>query len=283
MRAFRWKNLIANWEERALFATTAFVLYASLSAVANADVTSVEGLEFSRVQLVGSNELELTQGDSNKLKIRGDGDALTPPPFVIQDGALRLGVTPGGGSVTDLKFKLTATAITALLLEGSGDIYVKPLSVEDLLISVDGSGEIRMFDINARDLELRVVGAGAIQAVNVSARNARLNLKGSGDIQLGRLEADAIKTHIAGSGDVLLQDEGSARHLDVGLMGSGDIDLKGLVATEAKVVIMGSGDTIVRVTDVLEAEILGSGDLVYYGNPKASTSVMGSGDITQRD
>ena len=176
MRIFRWKNLIANWEERAMFATTAFVLYASLSAVANAGVTSVEELEFNRVQLLGSNELEVTQGDTNLLKIRGDEDDLTPPPFVIQDDTLRLGVTPAGDQVSDLQFKLTATGLTALMLEGSGDVYVKPLSVGDLLVSVNGSGEMRMFDIKADELEIRVVGSGAIQAVDVSAGDTRLNL-----------------------------------------------------------------------------------------------------------
>ena len=250
---------------------------------ANADVTRVDSLEFSRVQLVGSNELEITQGDANTLKIRGDKGDLNPPPFVVQGDMLRLGVTDQGDSVSDLKFKLSAVGVTQILLKGSGDVFVKPLSVDDLLVSVDGSGQVRMFDVKAGKLEVQVFGSGGVQAVTLSADTVRLNVQGSGDIQLGSIEADSIKAQIAGSGDIVVQDEGRANMLEVAMMGSGDIEMKDIATNVAKVTIVGSGDAEVRVAQSLEVEILGSGDLLYYGTPETSTSVMGSGDITQRD
>lgn len=274
---------MGNWEDRAMFAAIVLVLYTAFSAIAVAEVTTVEALEFSRVQLLGSNELEITQGEANTLKIRGDKDELTPPPFVVQGDVLRLGVTAGGNQVNDLKFKLTATGLSEILLQGSGDIFVKPLVLGDLLVSVDGSGAIRMFDVEAQELEMEVNGSGTLQAVDVTARNARLVLKGSGDIQLGSLHVDTLKTAMAGSGDVTVRDSGSANLLQVALMGSGDIGMKNVAVKSAKVSIMGSGDVVVRVAESLEAEILGSGDLVYYGKPTTSTSVMGSGDINQKD
>jgi hypothetical protein len=283
MSLFRIDKLAHNWEEKALPLAIALVLCTVGAGMARADVTRVEALEFKRVQLLGANELEITQGEVNAMKIRGDADDLKPPPFVVQGDTLRLGVTAGGDTVSDVKYKLSVTAVTEILLEGSGDVYVKPLTVGDLLVAVEGSGVIHMFDLKAQDLELRVVGSGAVLAVEVSASSARLNLKGSGDIQLGSLAADTIKAHMAGSGDVTVQDGGSANALEVGVMGSGDVAMKGLSAKTAKVTIMGSGDVEVRVAESLEAEILGSGDLVYYGKPSTSTSIMGSGDITQRD
>ncbi|MEE4145619.1 MAG: DUF2807 domain-containing protein, partial [Halieaceae bacterium] len=157
-------------------------------AVAHADITRVESLEFSRVQLLGSNELEITQGDANTLKIRGDKDDLNPPPFVVQGDMLRLGVTAQGDLVDDIKFKLSAANITQILLKGSGDVFVKPLSVDDLVVSVDGSGQIRMFDVKSADLEMQVTGSGGVQAVRLDADAVRLNVQGSGDIQLGGVE-----------------------------------------------------------------------------------------------
>ena len=127
---------------KALLVAITVALGAATSAAVNADVARVEALEFSRVQLVGSGELEITQGEANTLKIRGDGDDLDLPPFVVQGDMLRLGVSPQGNSVSDVQFKLTVTDLAELLLAGSGDVFVKPLDVGDLLVSVDGSGVI---------------------------------------------------------------------------------------------------------------------------------------------
>ena len=264
--------------------TTALVLCALLlGTFARADVKNIEGLEFSRVLLVGSNELELSQGASNALKIRGDNKELSPLPFLLRDDTLVLGVNQKGKNVADLQYKVTVAGLEALLVEGSGEAYVKPLAVDDLLVSLEGSGDIRMFDVQALDLELRVLGSGALQAVGCKARDARLNMKGSGDVQLGSLEADVIKTHMAGSGDISVEDGGSTDLLEVRLMGSGDVGMAKVQATAAKVTIMGSGDVDIGVTKQLDVEILGSGDLFFRGSPEMSSSVLGSGEISRAD
>ena len=283
MRAPVIKDRAGGWNKGLTLVAAVALSLGFVGAIANADVTRVEALEFSRVQLVGSNELEITQGDTNTLKIRGDGNDLNPPPFVLEGDLLRLGITAQGDTVDDLKFKLNADRITRIMLKGSGDVYVKPLSTADLLVSVDGSGEIRLFDVKAANLEVQVLGSGGVQAVSLSADTVRLNLQGSGEIQLGSIEAYSLKAQIAGSGDIVVQDEGRANKLEVAVMGSGDVRMKDIATKVAKVTILGSGDAEVRVADSLEAEILGSGDLVYYGAPELSQSVMGSGDITRRD
>jgi hypothetical protein len=282
MGALRIITRTGDWNGRALFFAAILLSCSLLGATVSADVTSVEALEFTRVQLVGSNELEITQGDVNTLKIKGGDGQLSSPPFVLQGDLLRLGVTADGDRVSDVKFKLSAEAITQVLLMGSGDVFVKPLAVGDLLVSVDGSGEIRMFDLKAGALELQVSGSGSVQAVSVSADSVRLNIKGSGDIQLGSIEANTVNAQIAGSGDVVVQDEGRANVLEVAVMGSGDVAMKGVAARVGKVTILGSGDVEVRVSESLEAEIFGSGDLLYYGEPETSTSVMGSGEVTRK-
>lgn len=283
MRALGIRSRVGEWSNHLSIAAIVAFSLGLVGAVANADVIRVDDLEFSRVQLIGSNELQITQGDSNTLKIRGDSDDLTSPPFVVQGDMLRLGITAQGDSVSDVKFKLSTRGVTQIMLQGSGDVFVKPLSAEDLLVSVDGSGQVRMFEVKAGKLELQVLGSGGVQAVRLGAGTVRLNVQGSGDIQVGSIEADSIKAQIAGSGDIVVQDEGAARILEIAMMGSGDIEMKDIATKVAKVTILGSGDAEVRVAESLEVEILGSGDLLYYGTPETSTSVMGSGEITQQD
>lgn len=260
-----------------------FLCMTFISSLVRAEVMNVEDLEFTRVQLIGSNELELTQADSSSLKLRGKDSRLQPAPYVIEGDTLVLGVTAKGRAVKKIQYKLTAPNIRALILEGSGDVYVKPLVVDELLVSVEGSGTIRMFDVQTGQLDMRVIGSGAIQAVDVTADDASLTLKGSGDIQLGSLSAGSIRNHMAGSGDITVENGGTADVVEVAVMGSGDVVLNDVQAATASVSIMGSGDVKLRVEDELEVNIMGSGDLVYYGSPRVESTVLGSGDVRQRD
>lgn len=283
MRFLPKYKLLRGADDKALAAAMLFVFFALVSTLAQAEVKSIEGLEFSRVQLKGSNELEITQGATTDLRIRGDEDELEPLPFILQGETLHLGVTRKGDSVSGVKYKLTTAKLEALELSGSGEIYVKPLAVGDLVLTIEGSGSIRLFDIQALGLEMRVYGSGELQAVDVMARDTRLNLKGSGAILLGSLRSDVLKAHMAGSGDIIVDDGGQADFAEVRVLGSGDVSLQELTAREADVAIMGSGDVHLRVEEALEVEIMGSGDLVYYGSPATSTSIVGSGEISQRD
>lgn len=284
MRFSRKRKMLEGADERALLVAVVFVLCALLSSMVQADeVRTVEGLEFSKVQLMGANELEITQGATAILKIRGDEDELEPLPFYVYGDTLRLGMTRKGRSVSDMKYKLTTPGLEALRLEGSGEAYVRPLAVGDLLLSLEGSGSIRMFDVQALAMEVRVIGSGDLQAVNVMARDTRLSVKGSGAIVFGSLQSDVVRAHMAGSGDIVVQDGGQAESVEARVLGSGDVDLSELTASTADVAIMGSGDVNLYVEKSMEVEIMGSGDLLYGGDPSVASSVLGSGQIRQRD
>lgn len=283
MRFLRKRKLLDGADDKALLVTVLFVFFALISSLAQADVKSIEGLEFSRVQLTGSNELEVSQGVTTSLKIRGDKGDLEPLPFMVQGDTLRLGLTREGEVVSGVKYKLTTASLEVLEVDGSGEAYVKPLAVGDLLLSIEGSGSIRLFDVQALGLEIRVFGSGELQAVNVMARDTRLNLKGSGAIQLGSLRSDVVKAHMAGSGDIIVENGGEANFVEARVLGSGDITLKEVVAREADIVILGSGDVSLSVEEALEVEIMGSGDLTYYGKPETAISIVGSGEVDRRD
>jgi hypothetical protein len=280
LQAWRFRRGLTG---KAIAITAVGLLALTLGALAKAEVKSVTDLAFTRVLLVGSNEVELTQGKDAALKIRGEEDELDPLPFILRDDTLILGIDQSGHSVQGVQYKVTASGLEALQVEGSGDAYVKPLAVGDLVVSLEGSGNIRMFDIQALDLEMRVMGSGALQAVDCKARNARLNVRGSGDLQLGSIEADVIRAHLAGSGDITVEDGGQAGELEVKLMGSGDVGMDSVTTDTADVSIMGSGDVRVRVNNRIDAKIMGSGDLVFGGSPEVNTSVLGSGDVRQAD
>jgi len=151
-----------------LFYSSLFLLCALLvSLPSRAETQQVEGLDFDRVVVMGSSDLE-------------------KQPFFMDGDTLVLGSSKKHrkdfGSV---RFKLTVVNIEHLQLTGSGDIYVKPLVVEDLYVSVDGSGEIKLFGVRGRDLSLSVSGSGEVQVVELEGEDVKIVVSGSGELFLG--------------------------------------------------------------------------------------------------
>jgi hypothetical protein len=279
----RRKQLLEGRIEIRMLVAVAFLLCASFSAIVHAATRSVEGLEFDTVVIWGSVEVEIRQRDRTELRYRGDSDDLEPEPFRLEDGSLHLGRNRSGERVKRVRYKLTVTDLRQLSLQGSGEVYIKPLTVEHLDISLPGSGEIKLYDVNVGNLTLRNVGSGEILAASVVSENLEVVLSGSGDIDLGEVRSDTVEVNLNGSGDISVDDDGETRKLKVNLVGSGDIDLAELRAADVLVNIIGSGDASVWADESLNVSILGSGDVDHRGNAEPDVSVLGSGEVVRRD
>jgi hypothetical protein len=284
MKTFHFYKARPPMDYKVLRVAVVFLFCAFINMLANAGtVNTVDGLDINRVELLGNNELQLSQGDETSMQYRSKKDNTKRPPFSVHGKTLRLGVDEKGNRVNQVKYKVTVTELESLLVKGSGEAYIRPLDMEDLVIALHGSGAVRAYEIKANKLELKLDGSGNIQAEAVEAKTALLHLKGSGDLQLGSLNADKVTTNLDGSGDIDIDEEGRVDDLKIRLLGSGDVSLGKLQATRADVTIMGSGDIEVWAESELEAEILGSGDVRYTGSPTISDSVFGSGELRQRD
>ncbi|MFK8051249.1 MAG: head GIN domain-containing protein [Halioglobus sp.] len=263
--------------------TVTFLFCALLTQAVSAGIQRVSDLSFERVVLHGSAKLEITQGDAPELAIRGSKTALAKKVFYLDGDTLILG--RGGWMHPDasgVDFKLTVSELNHLKLIGSGDIYVKPLEVEDFSVALEGSGQIKMFSIMAKDLTLRLSGSGDMQAVVLSAEDLKLLLSGSGAIHLGEVFATNAEVSVKGSGDITAQKSGGLDNLNVKIVGSGDVDLKPVRCDEVEVNIMGSGDATVHAGSELDVGIVGSGDVYYTGEPEIEQSILGSGELHRR-
>lgn len=254
-----------------------------LAQTASADVQRISDLSFERVVLHGSAKLEIRQGERPELAIRGREAALERKVFYLNGDTLVLG--RGGRMRSDasgVDFKLTVNKLSHLKLVGSGDLYVKPLEVEDLNVALEGSGQIKMFSVTAEDLTLRLSGSGDMQVVVLSAEDLKVLLSGSGEIHLGEIVAKNAEFLVKGSGDITAQKSGVLESLEVKIVGSGDVDLKPVQCDKVEVNIMGSGDATVHARSELEVGIVGSGDVYYSGEPDIDRSILGSGDLHRR-
>ncbi|WP_116365420.1 GIN domain-containing protein [Parahaliea mediterranea] len=252
------------------------------SSASGAETRRVEGLAFDAVLVYGDVEVEISQGDTVELLLRGDPEELNLQPFLVDGSTLLLGGSRGDrrADFSGVKFRLTTPTLEHLEVKGSGDVYVQPVTSDDLFVSAAGTGSVRLFEVNAGNTTLQLSGTGRIQLAKLQSRELNVALSGSGDIQLGEVSAQGVSVSVRGSGDISLESAQPADNMELSIVGSGDVDFRRMDSKRAEVNIVGSGDAHIGEIDVLEVNILGSGDLVYRGNPTIDQDVLiGSGDL----
>ncbi|MDO8862130.1 DUF2807 domain-containing protein [Haliea sp. E1-2-M8] len=270
----------------ALFMLAALLLALPRLALAEdaIQVQRVAGLDVNEVLVHGAIEVEISQGDTAELLLRGRQNELEPPPFHVRERTLVLGLPAGDRSsrIKDVQYKLTLPTLARLQLLGSGDVFVRPFTTPALSVMVDGSGDVRLYDLDSGSVRFDMRGSGDIQAANVQAESVRLTLTGSGDIQLGQVVAESIEAVVNGSGDLSIGKDSRSGTTGINVVGSGDVNFAGLDSTEAEINIVGSGTARVGEVRALDVTIMGGGDVYYRGDPDIDQTIFGSGRLQRK-
>jgi hypothetical protein len=197
---------------------------------------------FDEIQMEGTGELILTQGEEEGLVIEADGQMLPKLKSDVNAGRLELGLRHWYD-----------------------------------LLSLIGATPIR-YTVTVRSLRgVTISGAGTLQSGAVQAERLRLRINGSGEMNLAALSGGELDISIAGSGKV--QVGGSVQRQEIDISGSGDILAEDLACQEASVRISGSGSARLRVDQRLTVNISGSGDVCYFGHPQIQQRISGSGSV----
>jgi hypothetical protein len=269
-----------------LACTLVSVLWARVAHAGDLETLRVENLPMSRVTVRGSVQVEISQGEPAVLFMRGPAEQLAARPFIAREKLLVLGDSEQDprADVSDVRYKLTLPSLEALHVAGSGTVYVRPLTVGDLDVSVDGTGDARFFAIDGQNVHLAVNGSGDLEVVELRAARLDAVVAGSGDVRFENvIVEDRIEAVIKGSGDIVTKGEGRSVDINLAIVGSGDIDFRRIDAADVEVNIVGSGDARVGSIEELNVTVLGSGDVYYRGEPDISTTILGSGSLHDSD
>jgi len=197
--------------------------------------------DFSRVELAGSDDVDIRVGTS--FSVRAEGDSAELDRLKIEKDGDTLSIGRRGshfswGSHKGVKVYVTMPRVAGTSMAGSGDMTID--RVEGDSFSSDGAG--------------------------------------SGSLTVGALAVHDAHFSLAGSGDVSAK--GNADSLKVDIAGSGDVDAKELTAKGADISIAGSGSVTARVNGQASVSIMGSGDVDLGPNAQCKVSKMGSGGVT---
>lgn len=227
----------------ACIALAALPLLASPAWAQQAGGRSYAPGSFQRLEISGSADVRLQQGDRDEVFISGDEDMQKSVQVLLRGN--RLEVQPSGGwkfwRSSRLQMEVTVRNLEQLELSGNGEVHAPAtFRAERLGVSISGSGLVRFDDLQAQRLHFAVAGSGEGQL------RGQLNL------------------------------------LSLAISGKGKLMAEQLRSERAVVAISGVGQAQLWVTQSLNINIMGVGTVDYWGNPQLTRSSSGVAKINPR-
>jgi Putative auto-transporter adhesin, head GIN domain len=176
---------------------------------------------FSKIELAGSPDVEVTIGPATSVSVTADDNLLPIIETKVEGDTLKIGSKQSYNTTLGVKVKITVPALDGASVSGSGDIHVKGLKAADLEAGVTGSGDVTLTGV---------------------ADRLHAQITGSGDLRAGDFAAKSVRVTVTGSGDATVQ---ATEELDASVTGSGDVHYSGHPSKVRKTVT-GSGDIVPR-------------------------------------
>ncbi|GAB6067137.1 hypothetical protein JCM13664_04550 [Methylothermus subterraneus] len=172
---------------------------------------------FEQITVEAGIDLIYRPGSRCQAKLAGDSNLLGLILTEVDGKRLRLGISRSIQSQAPLRVEVQSPKLSALEVEGSGDVELSGMDTPNLRITVGGSGNVR--------------GEGRVGALEALA-------EGSGNLDLARLKADEALIRISGAADAKVY---AARRLQVSISGAGNVVYYGRPA-QVVTDISGAGD-----------------------------------------
>jgi len=193
---------------------------------------------FRQLRIDGPLDVKLTQGGSDEAVVVADDNIEPLIETVVEGDALVVRLKRDAGFTTRHApaVRISARALQAIAIQGSGDLGVDSFKADSLGLDIDGSGDAHFGLVELRELNVSISGSGDVRLAG-RAEQQRWRVSGSGDVDARALAGRAAKASISGSGDV---DLGVTEQLDVQLSGSGDLSYAG--RPQLRQSVSGSGE-----------------------------------------
>lgn len=182
---------------------------------------------FNGISSSGAYDVYIKMGNTESLKIEGDGDLIKNIETKVEEGTLKIrnSKTSSGWNWNNRKTKIyiTAKSLNHLSLSGSGEMELSnTIKTDKLNTSVSGSGSIRL-DVTTKIYNAAISGSGKINASGIT-QSANIAVSGSGEFEGRKLNTKTADIKVSGSGNVYIHADD---HLNAHLSGSGNITYSG--------------------------------------------------------
>jgi hypothetical protein len=229
----RKREIIGALSAGALAAGTAALILSdevgsSREPVAEAsDAKTYQVEDFQQISTEGSQDVEITFGETPGVRAEGAPDALDQLEVVVEDGELV--IRPSNRfrgdweSLRSATFFVTVPRLERVSMAGSGDISVDRIESDTFSGEIAGSGTLAITQMTVDSADFSIGGSGNVSAAG-TARDTRVSIGGAGEVEAAGLRSDTARVSIGGVGDVELTVNDKA---DISIAGQGDVEISG--------------------------------------------------------
>ncbi|MFY7866316.1 head GIN domain-containing protein [Roseateles sp.] len=181
---------------------------------------------FERVELSGSANVRLFQGDRDQVFVLGDAEAQKAVELDFSGDRLQIRSVDGWKMWRNQRpqVEVTVRRLNQLVLSGACDLYAPgAFKAVNLVLNISGAGAARFDDLNAERLAFGISGAGEGR-ISGQVHELVLRISGKGRLQAENLQASRVAVNISGIGNA---DVWATELLDMKISGFGQIDYWG--------------------------------------------------------
>ena len=192
---------------------------------------------FDRVLAEGPLDVIISQGSEQYVEVEADDNLLPYIRTSVRGGQLKISTTRSFRTRNTVTVYITLTALEALEVRGSGNIFGETaLSGDQLMLEINGSGDVDMelyynqiesytngsgnFRLSGETVDqyIRINGSGDYRAANLLSLNTEVDIRGSGNCIVS--VSDYLRADIRGSGDIMYYGDPD---VEGSVHGSGDL------------------------------------------------------------
>ena len=191
------------------------------SGVEGSGTTATEIREvapFASVDLAGSNQVSVTVGPEQSVRVRADDNLIDLVTTDVRAGELVIDNRGSFQTNSPMSVEVTLPVLDAVSLSGSGTLTAQAVRAGTLIVRLPGSGTIRASGATDR-IQATLDGSGELQLNDLIAAQATAVVSGSGLIEL--VATETLEATVSGSGSILYS--GNPRQVTKSIPGTGAI------------------------------------------------------------
>jgi hypothetical protein len=175
---------------------------------------------FTAIDLAGSGEVTVEQGDAESLTIEADDNVLPRLTSEVSDSTLKLDKKPGitVNTPNPIRYRVTVKDLTGVTVSGSGSVKGQGLTIQTLRVDISGSGTVNLSG-SAVEQDIEVSGSGRHEAAELLSQKVSADIAGSGEVTVA--VSRELRVDISGSGTVTYSGDPSV--VEQSVSGSGKV------------------------------------------------------------
>lgn len=251
------------------------VLIASLCSVFTILPALADGLvaqEYSINDVVavsagGGGDVEITQGDSETLRVEAAPDVMKRVKVDLTNHKLSLGVKDLNGNFFHW-FDRNNDKVKFIL-------QVKKIDKLEVL----GAAQARLGNYHGEKLQVKNSGAAKITFAELSVGDLTIDSSGAANATIQILNSQKVNLELSGASNFEVKKSGAVQHMKLYASGASNYRGKPLFVANAHAEASGASNIDIRVSETLNAVASGASNINYYGSAKVSFEASGASHV----